>query len=122
MLMPVHVGAQPLLGVVQVETDDPVKADEPVKFGEGSVIAGRCAEFVAGGYCMAGIEADGETVGESAFLDDGLQVFEAEAEVGSLAGGILEKDFPGELRGRGEEFVERVDDPPYSGLLTFSEM
>ena len=97
MLMPVDVRTEPFFRIIEMKTGQPFKADEPVKLGKGSGVAGRCQQVVASSNRMAGIKADAETLRKTAAGNDRLQLGKAETEVGPLAGGIFQQDPAAEI-------------------------
>jgi hypothetical protein len=86
VVVAVYSAAEFLLGIVEVEDLDAIKADGGFDLlDELGVFS--AAKVVAGGEEVGGVEADGEAVGVFGEVDDGGEVFEAVAQAGALASG-----------------------------------
>ena len=90
---------EPLLRIVDVKGLELFETDDPVEFVESPPVPFFGGDVVAGGEDMAGVEADGKTVGEGGAVDDGLQVLEPVADIGPLAGGGFQEDFSRDIPG-----------------------
>ena len=58
MLMPVYTGTEGSLGIVQVDSDQIIAADDPIESPPSALVAGRASKLVSGSKHVAGIETD----------------------------------------------------------------
>ena len=88
--MAVPVGPQRRLGVVDVQRPEAVQADRSIGGLEHRLEARCCADVVAGGEQVAGVEAQPEPGRAARGLDQRVQLLERASERPARAGGVLE--------------------------------
>ena len=92
VLVPVAVGAQRRLGVVEVQHDEALEAAGLVERLERRVDAGRGAQVVAGLEEVRRVEADADAGVAVDRVDHRRQLVEAHAHRAAGAGRVLEQD------------------------------
>src|SRR5262245_5303530 len=97
-------------GIVDVEGEDLVEADEFFDLADGVVPAFLGAQIESGFEEVRGVEADSKAALVFDALKNFTEMLDAVAEAASLSGGVFERDADGGCFGYREDFVEAGDD------------
>src|SRR4029450_113928 len=92
LLVAIEPGAQRLLGVVQVQGDDPPPAGHANRAGHRVPVAAGRPDVVAGREEMAGVQTDAHAVSIGDRPEHRGQLLEAAADAGPAARGVLQHD------------------------------
>ena len=88
--MAVDAAVELALGVVQVHAAQVVEADDVAQLLESALAVFFGTQIVPGGEGVAGVDANADAALIFHAVDDRRQVFEFEAQVAALAGGVLD--------------------------------
>lgn len=96
--MPIAVGAQAELGVVEMNAPEAVRNKQRPQLAEEVLIDNRVVESITGSVCVTGVDADADSLGNPGEIPNPGQVFESKTDERSLSGSILEQDLRLSLR------------------------
>src|SRR5262245_14158255 len=92
VFVPVHPGAKPRLGIIQMPRGKPLVTDEMIEISHHLPEPFRGGNIESGLKQMGGIEASEEALGEFRLLDDRRQMLKGMTQRTSLSGGYLQSD------------------------------
>lgn len=109
--MAIDSTAELFFGIVEVHAAQPLEADDAVEFSKDSFGAGSGAQVVSAGKGVTGVDADTDAGLVLYFVDDGGKVFEAETQIGALAGGVFDNgsDAAGVIEGDVDGFGDELE-------------
>ena len=108
VLVTIDAAAAGFLRVVHVKRLQSRKPDDPAEGVERLAIAIFRTDVVSRGQQVAGVEADADAWRAAERVDDGGEMFEPVAEVGSLAGRVLQQDHRPALGTRAQHLAEAI--------------